>query len=47
MHCLGLPDKYTYRRFLRARQHDIPRAMEMWVKHLKVRSSHCLTFLQC
>lgn len=23
-----------YRRFLRARQHDIPRAVEMWTNHL-------------
>ncbi len=30
-------DYYTYRRFLRARQHDIERAVDMWQKHLEWR----------
>lgn len=30
-------DRYTYRRFLRARQHDLPRATEMWLAHLRWR----------
>ena len=27
-------DRYTYRRFLRARQHDVKRATEMWLAHI-------------
>lgn len=34
-HCSA--DYYMYRRFLRARQHDIERAKEMWQKHLEWR----------
>ena len=34
----GFPaDRYTYRRFLRARQHDLTRATEMWLAHLQWR----------
>ena len=37
-------DYYMYRRFLRARQHDIERAQEMWQKHLEWRkvSAGCI-----
>ena len=27
-------DMYSYRRFLRARQHDTEKAKEMWLRHL-------------
>jgi hypothetical protein len=33
-------DKYYLRRFLRARQHDIQRAKEMFLKHLQWRKDN-------
>jgi hypothetical protein len=34
-------DYFMYRRFLRARQHDVERAKEMWANHLKWRKVRC------
>jgi hypothetical protein len=38
--CHGCADLYTYRRFLRARQHDLARAKAMWHDHLAWRKEY-------